>query len=457
MDSRIYSSYTHEIISQQRIEEEKKQKPQAEVTIISLDINKNDNDFESYSQLSAIEKIEYIASRIEHICKLLSVKQPHAMWIVVWREYGITDKVNRAIDSHAKRFLKETFFHLTNKYLQLTVIAGTVSTKKNYTYTTSTSLEANKKKLEYLTEQYKQLSWIKSVEAVKSKKKEQQQIVKEENAIASALVNTDQAFQVLRNTCYVFTSGCIWRHDKKMPMNEDEFNTDLSHAIFQPAHGKNNNTVCYLNHPIRQQVVVSFYIEICREHEFALMENNHKPLIHFLLSDTTHINLNRLHGHYAMQLDSITKPRLIVLDNDNSECTMQFYQHNVLKKEFTLVGPLALLVPFEKQVIQQLDSCLLYVKKEIRYVLVMIKSAFIKSCEEGFCYASDSIRCLEALLLEHQDIFVKHPIIDFFEAHNNERLKKTYVSLISLIHQQKERIEKHKDYLSIIDAPLLNK
>jgi len=432
-----------------------------EVVIVALDINKNDDDFLEFDQLTAIEKIELIEKRIKAICEELETKEPSAAWILTWREYGITDGIDkRAVSSEVKAIFKEKMINLTKQYPNLSIVAGTISTKKHFN-------SEQEKKLDAIKEFYAEHGWMKEQESKfkesKFKSDKQQQIRKEKKKIKELKTSIPkEGFDVVRNTCYLFSEGTIWRHDKTAPMEETEGNIDLQKAIFQPGGSvRNINSLCAVRHPVQKRTPINLGIEICREHEFAFLKKTSqgsKPLIHFIMSDTTNLNLDHIHGEYAIQLDSTYKPRLILTkDEDLSAIPIRFYQNNLIKNENTLQGPLQPVYPFEKRVLNKLDSIIPLLGGDKRKILEHIKNKFIRSSNEMGCYSVGSYDCLEDLLNRYRAHLKNDYVISKFSLfREGPDLEKMVDSLLDLVQTERTNNPKNKDYLAVTDASPLS-
>src|SRR5262245_40027671 len=106
----------------------------SKIAVVALDINRSDDAFDEYEKLSGEEKIKYVEKRIKDICEQLKDKEPDAMWVVTWREYGITEggPESRSISNELKKQFKAAMLDLTRAYPNLTILAGTVSTQKHF-------------------------------------------------------------------------------------------------------------------------------------------------------------------------------------------------------------------------------------------------------------------------------------------------------------------------------------
>lgn len=330
------------------------------IAIIALNMNNMDLRFIDFSHLSAEEKIVQIENRIRYICNELKTKEPHTMWLVVWREYGITAG-NRAISTNIKHLFKKTMQQLIQEFHpNLTIIAGTVLSKKNVN-------DINK--LEKLKKYYTEISWIKEIE---NKSRYIEECIDIEEKIIYSLKQEmlNSGIVALRNTCYVFHNQGIWRHDKTAPIREYSRSLDLlrTHTLFQPGNKTNNNPYLELIHPITESPV-AIGIEICREHVFSTLKKNayKKSLLHIIMSDSVSINLDNIWGDYVLHLDSLCKPRLILMKNeDSNQLPIHLYQSNILDKNHHLSNPLQPLYPFVRRIADKFDELILQSTNETK-------------------------------------------------------------------------------------------
>lgn len=325
------------------------------IVLAALDANKNDINYKKLKSLSADQQIKQIENSIRDICADLSKREPDAMWIVSWREYGISDGDSRFLSPEAKQLLKSTMQNLTKEFRNLAIISGTVPTKRHFDQFES------KEKLEQLTKAYAESEWL----AGEEKKAEDEQVFLHLQKVDRLKQEENkEGIDVVRNTCYVFQGGEIQRHDKTAPYLETLLSEDadvsadaLNNIVFQPGRGKTNNPIITLVHPSGKEFKVG--IEICREHRFGTLKNrspDEKPLIHLVMSDGMDIFLDKLHGVYAMHLDSYAKPKLILSKEVLQSQQVKFYRMNLLEDEKKLIGPLQPLYPFEFYMLDLLNA-----------------------------------------------------------------------------------------------------
>jgi len=338
------------------------------IVLIALDMNKFDYDENKYFLLSTEEQVKLIEQRIRYICDELKNKEPDAMWIVAWREYGIGEK--RTIVPKDKKLLKQTMQKLIQEFHpNLTIVAGTISTRKHVNDLT---------KLKNIKKFYDEHSWIRERERAESTNPEHYNLDKEIKIIDDLQqLMPDTGIDVLRNTCYVFHNQDTWRHDKMSPFEEEK---DLLHkqTVFQPGNKKNNMPYCELTHPFTQ-FAVTIGTEICREHYFATLrtKSDRKPMFHFIISASLPLIISNIYGEYALQLDSINKPRLILTRNEDFQTLpIHLYQSNMLEKNHNLSGPLQPLYPFVKSIIEKLNEIIIHLPNEARILVEEFRESF---------------------------------------------------------------------------------
>jgi hypothetical protein len=76
--------------------------PKIAITAIDMNVLNDPNEYNSYSNLPAKQKIDRLVHHIKTICEDLKHKEPDAMWIVSWREYGITEKIDNTTPIDAR-------------------------------------------------------------------------------------------------------------------------------------------------------------------------------------------------------------------------------------------------------------------------------------------------------------------------------------------------------------------
>lgn len=420
------------------------------IVIVALNINRQDEDFSTFDQWPAIKKLEWLENRVIAICEDLKIKAPEAAWIICWREYGMTNGPDkRAVSSDIKTIFKKKMLNLTQQYPNVIIVAGTLSTAKHY--------EAkNEKKLDSIKAYYAEHGWIKEEELKVNLEKQQQISIQEKKITELKTTLPEAGFDVVRNTCYVFSGGFIWRHDKMAPMEETNENCHLQNSIFQPAGSiRNLNSLYAMRHPIKWKHSIIFQVEICREHEFGVLKKTggSKPLIHFILSDSTDLKLEHIHGEYTVQLDSMYKPRLILSSDEKwNEIPIHFYQSNLIKDEYTLSGPLQPVYPFEKKVLNAFDSIIPLLSGNKLKIMEHIKQKFIEaSLQMGGRYSIGTYDCLTNLF----DQYKAHLKNDYLVAGffiTGPDVEKMVKDLLLLVKTERINNPLHKDYLAMSDA-----
>lgn len=324
------------------------------IIVVTLNIPK----WNKFDELNGIQKIEIIKNHIVNICDELKKSHPESTWIVVWREYGITEGLKeRSITSNTKKLLKNEMSELVAKYPNLRIVAGTVATRSEKTleqtkkyvsqYTNKSIgaiLEVQKKKDEYeVSEFYDQISRFKKILEDKDRKIEKNVIV-------------------MRNTCYIFEPDRIQRREKNIPYNELDSivdkNIDKS-TVYRI--GKEDKSVSpFITIKTLQGNEVILGIEICREHSFGFLINYPKemslPDIHFVLSDTIALVSKNFYGSYIIHVDSRFSSKLISPNpsSNKSIFSVDLFSSYLLVRDFknenkAQLASVPVLYPFECQ------------------------------------------------------------------------------------------------------------
>lgn len=157
--------------------------------VVSLDINANDPQFEDFASLDEFQKIAFIKKRIQEICEKLD---PNDNWTIAWREMGIHDTNMKLTSNTAKKALKKEFSELSWQYPNLTIVAGTVVTKKTTSLIKPETLLSYYEKHTHLHDDLDFIEHKKPLEDFIESKK-----------------TTTAPIDVLRNTCYIFKSAPI--------------------------------------------------------------------------------------------------------------------------------------------------------------------------------------------------------------------------------------------------------
>lgn len=417
---------------------------ESKYVLVALNMSKLSDDFEAFEALSAKEKIQLVEDHIHAICIELQTKEPDAMWIVSWQEYGITEKgAAKGLPREVKTLLKEKMQALTEQYPQLTIIAGTVSTKTHV---------QDEAKLKRINTYYENHPWVEEKEIRELKRK---RVEIEKNRVKTALASYathPQGFDVLRNTSFVFNGKSIWRHDKMTPVDEQTYQDRK--ALFQTGNKKNprNDSCVTIAHPITGEAV-TLGVEICNEHTLAVLKETaaQKPYFHFVMSDSVGLKLDNLYGDYALQLDSRYKPRVILSHPDHAESApVHLYQNNIDQPP-SLIGPLQPIYPFVYQVRDKLDEMISAVPEK-SLVLQEIREKFLAAVN-AHDKDYDSVEVVYKVLddgLQDERLHDVAAAAFFQPTVLNEKIKELH----SLIELSKTLNSRGMDYRTSLDAPL---
>lgn len=362
----------------------------SKIVIIALDMNTSVEDKTNYVAASASHKIALLAERIKQTCEDLAVKEPDAMWVVAWREYGVSDKSHfKGLAPEIRTLLKKTMSELTKQYPQLTIIAGTVSTKKQI---------QNPEKLDKIIQYYEDHSWVKEIEG--------QTLFAMESELAKTAAiqhaGKENEIEVIRNTCYIFNKDQIWRHDKITPFFEKN-NNDIN-ALYQPGNKKNisNSPLCTLSHPYTN-FPVTIGVDICNEHANGSLQKLSKDtaLLPFVLSSSIPLMSDNMHGRVVLHADSFYPIKLYHLDSDTDQppVLIHYYQNNIHQAHF-LHGPLESYGVFVLQVIDKLNKAILAFPNH-QTLLNDLKLNFqitVKKYENNLARANDIYAFIEQML-----------------------------------------------------------
>jgi hypothetical protein len=327
--------------------------------VVSLDINRHHNNYYHYFQLPALEKIRLIKERITAICEQLKDNETYKnkKWIVAWREHGISESKSKEISNHTKRIFKDVMSSLTQTYPNLTIIGGTVKTRKTTSLIKSKDILSYYDQLKYTDEEEKKFPNNSAQRQIQLHKKHTEQLV-------SKIPSIDLAtkIDVIRNTCYIFEGKTIKRHDKMAPFKEINFQNEFE--IFKPGGkiGKNISHLVTLKDPSNDQDF-NIAIEICREHLHSLVKKYQEkskinPLLHFVMSDHIPIAYHKLNTNYIIYLDSLEKQRLILMENIPESKQEVVFLMNDLLSEYNDIILVKACYPFILNLIKQIDTAL---------------------------------------------------------------------------------------------------
>jgi hypothetical protein len=350
---------------------------QDDIAIYSLDINMLAKHYPSYEALPAREKIDLLANHIDSMCRGLSKDRPHAMWIICWREYGINNGENaRAISDEDKNYLKEKMSALAQKYSHLVIIAGPTEISKTISQVRADSIKHI----------YKSKGIINIIEKQNSKYRPTRFMrFEKENKKYIKRYSHDGVKHVLQTICFGFQGKAIKRHAKLVPYKETMKNDHLPNAIYKPPKGRKVSPFFLFHHPQSgQEILVG--VEICAEHDVGIIKKIIKtsnmtkhPYLHFILSDRVQIDLNNIQGEYAIHVDSLVSPKLIVKE-DLVPQHITFYNATLFNKHKMVVNQVAPLFPFETRVMNIMDEVIAHYPSESnqRKILLSMKRDALK-------------------------------------------------------------------------------
>lgn len=335
------------------------------IAVVALEINKNDKEgYKNYESLPAKKQIQIIQERIHILCKELQEKEPDSMWIIAWREYGITDGKSRSLSFEDKELLKQAMLELTTRYPNLVILTGPVATHK----------PVEMSKLKDVEKIYQEEPFVQIIRKQEAKEANElandmetdEQIKRHELKIAQLREqpkenNPDESAYVGTNQMFCIQGKNVQRHDKTAPIDEILAEDPLStFTVFQPGKGKNANPFFELKHPITGETIL-VGAETCRENNFNLLQKTApgQPLLHFIFSDEVRLNVDTMHGQFGtIQLDSIVRPRMILAKPSTGREEISTYRSNLFSDNGSLVGPLEPLYPFENRILDSLNTAI---------------------------------------------------------------------------------------------------
>ncbi|RUR10409.1 hypothetical protein [Legionella sp. km772] len=164
--------------------------------VIALEMMRTDSiALREYENLSASKKIQLISERIEVICKQLSRQFPNDLWIIGWREYGITEAQSRFISEETLAYFKESMLRLTTTYPNLAILAGTVAVKRHFAHA------KYQERLPKILEEYANLDELRANEGDASSIRRQKEGILELEKQRTATHSTS-GVDVISNSCY---------------------------------------------------------------------------------------------------------------------------------------------------------------------------------------------------------------------------------------------------------------
>jgi ankyrin repeat protein len=281
------------------------------VVFVSLDITDDRYYTESstYKLLSAKDKIALLQKGIIFACETLKQKElkneinKDSMWIISWREHGISEAGSNYATIQTKALLTATMEKLTTTYQKLTIIAGTMKTKRHIDAKHQATL------MQHIQKRYENLNDIKELE----RDSVNEQAKAHQLKFLKVMQTTDQTgLSVVRNTCYYFPGS--YKRSKSAAWNEIDMD-EKSVEIFYP--GKTDNIASTLT--LRNNKKINIGVEICYEHDLGVLQhtNAKKVFLHLILSDSTAMHARYLNGIHNIQIDSSHGVRFITSANKN--------------------------------------------------------------------------------------------------------------------------------------------
>lgn len=447
---------------------------QGRITIVAMDINRNDAGYNDYSALTARKKIERIKNRIIQICEELKKKEHDSLWIVALREYTVTESTSKIVNYEVKNLFKNALKELTKQYPRLAVIGGTIASKrhlKNFTHKKSA-----KERLAKIISEYKlPANWPVEKQSRLEYFKQDQIILhlKKIDKLTKIEDSKKENIAVLNNTCFIVQSGKCKVRRKVIPHDEIiENNEDIPDLVFRPGKGK---TVFELIHPITKKPV-TVGIEICAEHAYGVLRKfangNQKPFIQFILSDTVDLFLPNIYAECAVHLDSFVKPQLILTKNEiPANQSIHLYQHNLLRNAFGLRGVLAPVYPVENKIIDLIDNAIEQCAgkaelKDLKKELQSVKNDFKDDMDDNDTLGDVKDHILDLIKIMRKDVLDSNRC--FFDFKKQSDLEKKMLGIIrelrnnilnAILSAKNSRygrgLENLKDISSKSDAPLL--
>ncbi|MEO8401608.1 MAG: hypothetical protein ABI597_07410 [Gammaproteobacteria bacterium] len=134
-------------------------------------------------------------------------------------------------------------------------------------------------------------------------------------------------------------------------------------GFFRPAKDLTLSPVLTFTHPITKNKI-RVASEICAEYSASVLKLNYSdfpPYLHIVNGNQTGVYTHHQCGKYMIIIDSMIKPCIILLENEDFS-SMQFiaYQNNLLAVNLELEGPLRAIYPFERRIINKFNE---YIEK----------------------------------------------------------------------------------------------
>lgn len=417
--------------------------------VVAIDLSRWDNQINEYANLSTFNQIDLLELHIKKIYESIRKTDPDSKIVIAWREYGITgqgmDLENRPISTKAKDYLKEKMSALCQELPNLTIVSGTVAVRK----------AVNFEKLKTVHGYYKNHEWIEQIENSNPKNRDKHLTSWHKNAIDKVLnerlEEADPEANVIRNVCYIFNGKKILRHDKKAPMDET-----TKHEFFQPAKGRNFQSIFEIDGDL-------IGVEICREHALGALQKeafeskSKKPLLHFIVSDSIKTDLDKLHGAYAVHLDSMDHPKLILLQGHaEANVEVELYNYNILdpkaESELVLVQPV---YPFMFKLLDYIEAKENEFRKNKNLLsqLGVLKDAIKKNCTNDVYLDSDQYQNLQRYFQEKLATLaaekkgIKFKINTFLQKDLTVDMEKIIISLAEILEKEKQNAKSMNLYV----------
>lgn len=357
-----------------------------EIVIIPFMLDADDH----YDKLSADEKIEFLAKRIQEVGELLQKQKPDAKTIICWREYGIYDFNSRSISNESRKKLKNTMKAISIKYPNLIIIAGTVLTRKEKT------VEDLPKILTY----YESLKWLESIEKHQSESKEERHLWLHKNQvqkIQNSHYDKDQKIMVTSNKARVYYHGTEIRHGKVAPYDETKGLGEL--ALYQPGKGNNLNSIIKIDDGLNMAV------SICREMQpgFDLVKHaavKEIPMLHFVLSHTIPLPLSSLCAtDAAIHIDSRYDPTWVLpREYKKQNAIINVYTVALDEKIIKLGNRVKPIYPVQFQILDRIDDEICKVSGILeRVVLEKIKQTTMNMLSKFYISEEEYKKYIDAI------------------------------------------------------------
>lgn len=383
--------------------------PQKVISII-LDINKDLKEFRKYSFLTAKEKIERIVRKMDLACQELLKRRPKCLWLVAWRENGITaagigsSEQVEAVSEEIKEYMLDRLKKLANKYKDNLIIAAPLAVV--YPISDHDFIAVTKQ----LTADYKNFASI-----GKQEEKDGVYVFSDNmRKIASATKKSYVVYSAIYFICHQALRFplepignfeiegvsdldskesdeiLVTEHRKFVPSS---FDACCDNEIFQIAGRHTFNPSMKFYHAA-SKTVVSLRVFLCIESLVDLEEHNTWPLeaeypffneehdICVVFSDSIELFINKLKGLNIIHADSHWCPRHVVtkFETPKDMLIVEVYEVNVLSDHFVLRGPLQPVYPLDLTIKDSVELLHLKYKEAIRH-FQRIKDNFVNGMD----------------------------------------------------------------------------